>query len=518
MSSLPKSLSYLGELVETHASWVFLGEETVFKFKKPVDFGFLDFSTLEKRREACHAEVLLNARLSPGVYLGVVVVRCEGSTLVVDDLSSPNGIDGGGGDVVDFGVKMRRLQDADRADVLLSQARLDRDKIDRLAGVLAAFHSKCPTSSDISRWGAAEAISANLEENFNQTRPFLAELTGVKRAAQFEETQKAFLRDHGALFRSRLMEGFVRDGHGDLRLEHIYFEGKEIEIIDCIEFNERFRYADTCADLAFLAMDLRHQGAPDLAERLLSKYAILTGDSTLYRIVAFYESYRAHVRGKVTEFSAQQLPKGERRDTLSNKAATYFELAFSLLQPTREAPRLVCVGGLIASGKSTVAERIRQHLGYPLVDTDRTRKRLAGVSPMQSNSDAPFSGRYSAQFSASVYEQAFENVRAVLSSGRSVILEASFTKECHRRGALDVARSMGVPLVYVECQVTMEEAKRRLVVRSRGESVSDGRLEIYDEFAQQAEPVGPDEFEHRLVLDTSLPEALQREQLEAAGL
>lgn len=518
MACLPDSLSYLGELVETHASWVFLGEHTVFKFKKPVDFGFLDFSTVEKRKAACHAEVTLNARLSPGVYLGVVELRREGSRLVVADVCSPDEAEEQAKEVIDYGVKMRRLLDGDRADLLLSQARLDRDKMDQLAAVLAKFHSDCPTSAVISHWGDSAAIANNLEENFNQTRPFLADLVGAENARQLEEEQRAFLRDNKSLFSSRTREGFVRDGHGDLRLEHVYFDNAQIEIIDCIEFNERFRYADTCADLAFLAMDLRHEGAPALAERLLSQYARLSCDYGLYATVGFYESYRAYVRGKVTAFLLQQQPEGEKRTTLRNKATTYFQQALAVLRPASEAPRLVCVGGLIASGKSTLAQRLSDHLNYPVVDTDRTRKHLAGVSPTQSNDDAPFSGQYASDFSVTVYEQAFRSARAVLSSGRSVILEASFTKETQRQGAKNLAQSMGVHVVYVGCQVSYAEAKKRLLERSREESVSDGRLEIYDEFVKRAEPLGPSEFEHQLLLDTSLPEALQQQDLKALAL
>jgi aminoglycoside phosphotransferase family enzyme len=295
MGSLKEDLTGPGvELVETHTAWVFLGPGTVWKVKKPVDFGFLDFTTLERRKATCEAELRLNARLSPQVYRDVVPVT-----------RTPDGQHriGGDGQVVDYAVRMVRLPDDARADTLLGERRLGGPEVERLAEHLARFQERVGTSDSAARFGTPEVIMGNVRENFAQGGEASRALVGARDAKEIERHQTEFVEQHRDLLNERVRTGRIRDGHGDLRLEHVYFDSDssaEPTIIDCIEFNDRFRYADVCADVAFLSMDLERAGRSDLAERFLAAYARASGDYQLYELVDFYEAYRAYVRGKVS--------------------------------------------------------------------------------------------------------------------------------------------------------------------------------------------------------------------------
>ncbi|HWO14941.1 MAG TPA: phosphotransferase, partial [Polyangiaceae bacterium] len=253
------------ELIETHISWVFLRAHEVFKVKKPVNFGFLDFSELGARRRACDAEVALNGRLAAGVYLGVVPVTRDGR--------GAHAI-GGTGQVVDYAVHMKRLPRAARADLLLERGQLTPGQLDALAERLARFHASLEPSPGIAQFGRVEAILENVKENFAQASSLLRELAPEGAEREVEARQLGFLATNQVIFEARVRAGRVRDGHGDLRLEHVYLiDGAEPVIIDCIEFNERFRYADVCADIAFLSMDIGWHGRPDYKERFLAAYA-----------------------------------------------------------------------------------------------------------------------------------------------------------------------------------------------------------------------------------------------------
>ena len=235
-------------LIETHISWVFLLDREVFKVKKPVDLGFLDFRSVEQRRKACEDEVRLNVRLAPDVYRGVVPVTRENDGRCAV---------GGTGPVVDWAVRMVRLSDEERADGLLAAGALTGEHVDRIADRVATFHASAALSDAIAAYGEPAAIAANVEENFEQTRASIAEYVTQAESDEIERWQTTFVRDQARRFEDRIAAGRVRDGHGDLRLEHVYFDAEgTIRVIDCIEFNDRFRYADVCADVAFLAMDL----------------------------------------------------------------------------------------------------------------------------------------------------------------------------------------------------------------------------------------------------------------------
>jgi aminoglycoside phosphotransferase family enzyme/predicted kinase len=485
------------ELAETHVSWVFLVGREVYKVKKPVDFGFLDFRTLEKRRRACEAEVRLNARLAPEVYAGVVPVR-----------RAANGrhrIEGPG-ETVDWAVHMVRLDDDRRADHLLARGGLGARDIDAVAASLAHFHDRARCDVETGAFGTPAAIQRSVLENFAQTRADVGRYVRPAEADEIERQQTTFLRDRADSFQRRIDAARVRDGHGDLRLEHLYLDGDRITIIDCIEFNDRFRFADVCADVAFLSMDLAWHGRVDLAELLLARYARHANDFDLYELVDFYESYRAYVRGKVSMFLASDGGAEEGLRARAEKdARRYLLLALSAGRRSLLAPVLVCVGGLIASGKSTVGEAISFELGAPVVDADRTRKHMLGVEPTFHVEEGAWRGAYDPEFTERVYAEVLRRASTVLSSGRTVVVDASFRSREMRRRARELATAHGVPFRFVECRAAPEVCRERLERRERESGVSDARLPIFDDFRARFEP--PDEIadHERLVLDTGLP-------------
>lgn len=484
-------------LVETHISRVFLLERDVFKIKRPVDLGFLDFTTLEQREAACHAEVALNERLAPDVYIGVVPVRLDGDGRASLCASGP---------VVDWAVHMRRLPDDQRADALLAQGKLDGRAIDDIAGYLARFHAQAKTDDRVSTFGSAEAIARNVEENFAQTRSVI-EAYVPDEAAEIVRWQTAFLRGHAPLFAKRAATGRVRDGHGDLRLEHVYLEGRsEPTIIDCIEFNDRFRFADVCADVAFLSMDLEAHGRVDLAERLLAHYARETNDYDLYALVDFYESYRAFVRAKIAAFlAADPSVDAWTRTRSAAEARQHFLLALAADRRSLLLPAVVAVGGIIASGKSTIAERIADEMSAPVVDADRTRKSMVGVDPRQPLHEAAWTGAYDPGFTDRVYAEVMRRAEVVLASGRPVVIDASFRSRALRDAARALAIAHGVPFRFVECRADPEVCRVRLSQRARATAVSDGRLAVFDAFRSRFEPVTELPSTEHVALDTTRP-------------
>ncbi len=483
------------EVRETHVSWAFLTDADVYKVKKPVKYPFLDFSTLTARRHACEAEVVLNQRLAAGAYFGVVPVR-----------RGPDGKAwfGPTGEVIDWAVHMVRLPDEARADQRLANGTLDEAKIDALAEHIAAFHARARCDHTTTRWGAVSAIAKNVTENFAEVDPASEGLLSAEQAKELEDWQLDFLETRRTTFERRCREGRVRDGHGDLRLDHVYFgdEG-EITILDCIEFSERFRCADVCADVAFLSMDLAAHGRVDLSERFLAKYARAANDFELYALVDFYESYRAYVRAKVATL------QGATAD-----ARRHFTLALAAHRRTVLSPVVVAVGGIIASGKSTIADAVGDRLSAPVVDADRTRKHMLGLAATEHAHSGAFEGAYDPKFTEKVYAEMLWRAAHVLESGRPVVLDASFRSAEMRRAARDLAKEHGVPFLMIECRARPEVCRARLAKREKETSVSDGRRAIFDAFVARVEPMTELGYDERVVIDTEQPLAESLKEIE----
>jgi predicted kinase len=399
---------------------------------------------------------------------------------------------------------MRRLPETRRADHLLERGELIAEIVDALASRIARFHAEAALVEQHAQWGSAAAVTSCVEDNFAETESTIAHYLTQEEAEDIKRWQRAFLEDHAGLFDQRIAAGRVRDGHGDLRLEHVYVTGHPSPtIIDCIEFSDRFRYADTCSDIAFLSMDLAAHGRVDLAERLLARYARDANDFDLFALVDFYESYRAFVRGKISSLVAEDDSiDWPAKKQAHDDARRYFLLALSSRRRPLLGPSVIAVGGIIASGKSTLADAIGSQLNAPIVDADRTRKAMLGVMPDHPVHEAAWRGAYDPEFTEKVYREVLRRAGVVLASGRSVVIDASFRSRALRSAARDLANVNGAPFLLVECRVDPRIAKARLEERSRGPAVSDGRLAIFEAFASEFEAVTELSDREHMVVDT----------------
>ena len=304
------------ELVQTHISFVFLTRNFVYKVKKAVDLGFLDFTTLEKRRFFCEKELELNRRLCEGMYLEVVPINRSNVIKIK-----------GKGETVEYAVKMKRIPQEKMLSKLLEKNKVDNELIGRIAKIIAEFHSKAETNRRISEFGSLAIIETNWEENFDQTKEFVGTTISTTDFKLIRERINDFMRRNVSLFEKRIAEGRVRDCHGDIHSGNIFIADR-IYIFDAIEFNERFRYSDVASDIAFLAMDLDFKERTDLSNFFVKRYVEYSGDQGLMRLFPFYKCYRAYVRGKVVSFKLEDPSVGSEEKTAAIKEAkAYFKIA-----------------------------------------------------------------------------------------------------------------------------------------------------------------------------------------------
>ena len=480
------------DLRVTHASWVFLTERDVWKVKRPVDLGFLDFRTVEARRRACEEEVRLNRRLAPDVYLGVQPIR-----------RTPSGCGFvGEGAIVDWAVRMRHLPDDASASALLAQGRLDARLLATVAERLSVFLREARVASP---FGIPDALDFNLEENFSQVAPFIGELLDQKTFDEVQAFQRGELAARRGLFAARVSEGRIRDGHGDLRLEHIYFlPGEDGRlgpiVIDCIEFNERFRCGDVAAELAFLSMELEAAGRPDLAAGLVARFAEASDDFGLYGVLDFYLSYRAWVRGKVAAFVATDPgTPADLRASKRREARRCFGLARSFSGVPLDRPFVVAIGGLIGSGKSTLAAELGRELAVPVVSSDRTRKATAGIPPVVRAEPSS----YTIEARDRTYEEVIRRAGQVVGAGRGVILDATFSTSDWRQRVAAAARAANATFAWVEAHCPVELLRQRLAARRQTASVSDADDRLLEDFTRDYQPAGAGDPRPHILVDTS---------------
>ena len=479
---------------ETHISKVFLTGTYVYKIKKPVNLEFLDFTTLAKRRHFCHQEVILNRRLTRNVYLDMVPITFKNGRYYLAGPGSP----------VEYAVKMRQLPEDCTMVRLLRRGNIDKEALQELARILAGFYGQAPTGGHISTFGSWESVWANCDENFSQTEVFVGKILDERMFQIVRAATRSFLRRWQELFEHRIERDKIRDCHGDLRSGHVYFTD-EIQILDCIEFNERFRYGDIVSDLAFLAMDLDHEGYPKIAHSLLKAYVGHTKDQDVFVLLDFYKCYRAFVRVKVNCFRLQEGDLGEHeRDRLLRETAQYMELAYLYaVQFTRPTLWVVC--GMPASGKSTIARELARTLGVKVFRSDVVRKELFGLQPYKQR-DVPFEeGIYSKGASSLTYGKLLLLAQEEIEKGYSVILDAMYGSGHQRSEVIRMAQDMDTNLMFVECICPEAVLKERLMSREATSSVSDARLRHFQQIKARFEPVNEVHDEMHIGVATERP-------------
>ena len=463
---------------ETHISKVFLTGNYVYKIKKPLDLGFLNFSSLAKRHLYCHQEIMLNRRLSNDIYLGVVPISYQQGKYCIAFSDH----------IVEYAVKMRQLPDGRSMRTLLRSHKIKATHLKKLARRLCSFYGNAAVPKKLTPQQSWQSIWFNCDENFRQTRIFINDVLDAAQYETIKESSMSFLGQQRNLFLRRAATGNVRDCHGDLRSEHIYFLD-DIQIIDCVEFNERLIFGDVGMDLGFLAMDLDKEGRPDLAIELVHQYVDCSNDCGVYAVIDFYKCYRAFVRTKVNCLRQQEVAmtsaKGRR---LRNEALAYMALAHGYTKLFSQ-PMLWMLCGLPASGKSKKALAIRNIYDGVLLRSDAIRKQLHGIDPHTERSEKFGEGIYSKQSSESTYRQMFGLARKELQSGRTVILDATFSTSKQRKEALRTAQETGSRFIMVECLASDATIRRRLAQRAAKKNISDARLQHFEQIKSRFQPI-----------------------------
>jgi uncharacterized protein len=488
------------ELLQTQMSFVLIAGGFVYKIKKPVNLGYLDYSTIDKREYYCRRELELNKRLCPGAYLDVVTISRSGNEFVL----------GNGDEIVDFAVKMRNLPQNRMLSILLQRNEVSLEAMERIARRVADFHARAETNAIISDFGSIASIRTNTEENFEQTREAVGRTLSQTKYQRIMEYTRQFVTGNAAIFEGRVNGGRIRDCHGDMHAAHVCITDG-ICIYDCIEFNERFRYGDVASEIAFLAMDLDHYGRGDLSSCLVDSYVRESDDRDMMKLVPFYKCYRAYVRGKVEGFKLKDAYLSQKeKDSAVETAAGYFDLAGFYARPR---PALFVTVGVTGTGKSTMSYALARHTGAIVLSSDVIRKGLADIPVTEHRFDVFGSGIYTQEFSRRTYDRMFALAADYLASGRSVVLDATFIRKADRVRAADVAIRHDADLLVMECRLSDESIRQWLARRSRTGSASDGREEILEPQMRAFEPV--DELPERqyISLDMAQPVGRRIEQV-----
>lgn len=474
------------QVCQTHISMVFLAGDFAYKIKKPLDLGFLNFSTLERRHHYCLEEVRLNRRLAPSVYLGVVPVSLHHGRLTV----------GGEGEALEWAVWMERLPEEAALSRRLERGEVTGELLAALAGRIAGFHRRAEGGPHVDAMARWPVVAHNARENFEQSEAQAGDTVSVDVFARLRALTEARLEELRTVVEARAARGVPRDTHGDLHLDHVYvFPDRrspgDLVVVDCIEFSERFRYADPVADAAFLSMDLAFRGRRDLAARFREAYREEADDPGGAQLFPFYEAYRAAVRAKVEGLRAgeAEVPALE-REAARRRARAYWLLGLGTLEAASRRPCLVAVTGLPGTGKSTLARGLAEKAGFAVVSTDPVRKELAGLSS-DIPAPAPFgAGIYTREWDDRTYAECLRRAGEILARGGRVLVDGSFREEARRRDALAAAAGLGVPGLILHCRADPEAVRRRLGERAGGPSDADWG--VYLRAAEAWEQNGPE--------------------------
>ena len=489
--------------IQTHISWVFIAPPFVFKVKKPVNLGFLDFSTLEKRHHFCQRELELNRRLCPEAYLGVLPIYASG-----DDFSFE-----ADGELAEYTLKMKELPKGWFLRELLAKELVGETEINRVISCLHQFYEAQTPRPEVEEWGKPEKLRISTDENFAQMEEFAGKTISPFAFETIRHFTNAFYLANQRLFHERIQQHRIRDCHGDLHLDHIHITPEATTIFDCIEFNDRFRFIDIASDLAFLAMDFDFEGKRELGTLLVQNSANELGDAGLLKLTDFYKCYRAFVRGKVESIQASSKGATDAQEH-TERAVRYFRLALRYATSGSQ-PLALVIMGRVGAGKSTVARQLGSELDWPVFSSDQIRKTLAGVPLAERTAPELRAKVYSEQMTDQTYKELVEKGVAALATDGGVILDATFSSRSQRDYLHTACAKAGVLVQVIELEAEKDDIANRLQARedTAGE-VSDARLEDLETLTAAYEPpleLAPDLI--RVTTSNSVPEGAVRSAL-----
>lgn len=477
------------QVIETHISWVLLTGPYAYKIKKPVNFGFLDFTALAAREHFCEQELKLNQRLTEDLYLEVLPVTGSAEAPQL----------GGNGEAIEYVLKMRQFPQDGLLSTLQSKGELTTAHIDEMARQIAGFHDKAPRVLSENELGSPDSVMAPVTQNFEQILPFLSEKADLIQLQALEAWARTSFDRLKPLLAQRKAQGFVRECHGDIHLGNITLIDGRVVIFDCIEFNEPFRMTDVYADIGFLAMDLEDRGLKSLSRRLISQYLEHTGDYAGLELLNFYKAYRALVRAKVALFSLSADADHVQRATTLRQYRNYANLAESY--SAIPSKFLAITHGVSAVGKSHVAMRLVEALGAIRLRSDVERKRLFSADK----------DLYAEDASVATYKRLNELAAVVLHAGFPVVIDATFLKHEQRMVTAQIAEAAGDPFLILDCAAPKAVIEGWLAQRqTKNEDPSDATMEVIEAQLANREPLTADEMLRSRHVETNISSDLDK--------
>ena len=474
------------ELIQTHVSAVFLTGDYAYKLKKAVNFGFLDYSTLEKRKHFLEAEIEMNSAIAPELYLEVVAITNEGEKLALN----------GAGETVEYALKMRQFPQENLFINLFEAGKLKIEQMAELGRIVAQFHKSAQTNEYISSFGTVEKVREAFDENYQQTETYIGR---AQTQQQLEETKAytdQFFAERADLFNSRIANNKIKECHGDLHLKNICLWQDKIQLFDRIEFNEPFRFVDVMYDVAFVMMDLEARDQKDFANAFLNAYLEQTGDYEGLPLLPLYLSRQAYVRAKVTSFLLDDpnVPEVAKQEAIST-ASDYYQQAWEYTQ--NRTGKLIMMSGLSGAGKTTVAKTIARHHGAVHLRSDAVRKQIAGIAVEEKGSD----NIYTPEMSQKTYSRLSELGIMLAQEGFTAILDAKYDRVNYRKEVIEAAKQNNISLQIINCVAPMETLRDRL--NNRSGDISDATAELLASQQANAEEFTSEEKAYITTVDTS---------------
>jgi aminoglycoside phosphotransferase family enzyme/predicted kinase len=497
IDSLKPSLCHLHgvsqiQVIETHISWVLLTGKIVYKVKKPVDLGFVNFTTLEKRKFYCFEELRLNKRLAPELYIDISAITQDADGLTIN----------GKGPTVDYAVRLHQFDHDKQLDVLIDQQNLTLEHIQELVLIIANFHRTIKRATGDAHFGDPAVIRHTTHDNFHQCRELLQNDQDLEKLNDLDAWNKAEFSRIEPELAARKRNGFVRECHGDLHLGNIAIYKDRITPFDCIEFNPDFRWIDVISEVAFLVMDLFARGRRDLATHFINDYLTLTGDYDGLSCLRFYLVYRAMVRAKVEIIRGNQPAcSANQRETSLAGYHHFVELAKQFRQVSK--PVLVITHGFSGSGKTTITRQLFQHWFAIHLRSDVERKRLYNLQATDKSDSAVDRGIYSKEATEKTYTKLYTLADHILRNHWSVIVDATFLKQEHRKKFRQLATEHQVPFVIMDCRADIESLQQRVTARARETtSISEANLEVLQHQIESAQAFSDEEQQYIVSIDT----------------